>query len=218
MLYAVIFCFIALILVVLFLVKIRTVIEYVRNDDDDNFVLSFYTMKGVFKYKYEIPLVDLGKKGVKFKLVKELGRKDRVLEKSKERLKIGEVYEKYVFIREYYEANKVLICDIRDYLKTRLILAEFNLYMKEGTGNASHTGIICGLLWSLTGIFTSLLSDMFTAFEKKVTIVPDFNRKVFIVDFYCIFHIKLVHIIVVAMKIYFNVMNKKQEMEKEVVV
>ena len=78
MVYLVILFLAAAIGAVLFLLEIKCVIEYARNDVDDNIVIAFYTMKGVFKYKYEIPLIDVGRSNVKFRLVREKGKKDKV--------------------------------------------------------------------------------------------------------------------------------------------
>ncbi|NJD04239.1 MAG: hypothetical protein FIA99_16970, partial [Ruminiclostridium sp.] len=131
MLYLVIFLVLSGIGCVLFFLKIKCVIEYIRNDNDDHIVISFYTMKGIFKYKYEIPLVELGHAGVKFKLVREMGKIDNIVSISKERLQVTEIYDKFITIRDFYLANKKLICDLRDYIKTKVVLREFNLKIIE---------------------------------------------------------------------------------------
>lgn len=214
MLYLVIFFVVAIFAASLFLIKIKAAFEYVRNDEDDNIVLSFYTLKGIFKYKYEVPLVDMGQKNIKFKLVKEMGKGDRIVGERKERLKPAEIIDKITSIRQYYIENKTLICDIKDYMHSRLLMAEFNLKVREGTGNACYTGILCGVMWSLAGIITSYLSKSFKVIRKCVSIQPCFNSAVFTVDFLCIFHVRLVHIIVVLMKIYSKKHKIKTKLEK----
>lgn len=215
MLYLVIFLVLSGIGAVLFFLEIKCVIEYVCNDIDDNIVLSFYTMKGMFKYKYEIPLVDLGQTGIKFKLVKERGKKDNIVSSRHERLKAIEIHDKYVVFRDYYRANKKLICDLREYIKNRVELVEFNIKIIEGTENACYTGIICGFLWSAAGLLSTALTNTFKTFKKCVTIKPNYNKKEFTVDIFCIFHIKLVHIIVMVIKILFNGIKKKKKLIKE---
>jgi hypothetical protein len=216
MLYSVIFFILAVFTAVLFLVNIKVVLEYKRNDEDDNITIFLYTLKGMFKYKYEVPLVDFGQTGIKFRLVKEKGKKDKKISEKKGRLKIAEILDKYILVKVNYEANKDLICDIKKYLKTRLFLNKFRLNICEGTGNACYTGIICGILWSLTGMLTSGMSNLFKTYEKCVSIRPDFNLKVFNVDLCCIFHIKLVHIIVVLIKIFSNRFKEKYKIKKEI--
>ena len=215
MLYLVIFLVVSGISAVLFFLEIKCVIKYKRNENDDNIVISFYTMKGIFKYKYEIPLVDLGRTGVKFKLVREVGKKDSVVSTKKEKLKVTEIYDKYITISHYYHANKKLICDLRDYIKTRVVLAQFSMKIIEGTENASHTGIICGFLWSAAGLLSTALTNTFKTFKKCVAIKPNYYKKEFTVDIFCIFHVKLVHIIVMVTKIYFNGIREKKKFIRE---
>ena len=215
MLYLVIFLVLSGISAVLFFIEIKCVIEYIRNDDNDHIVISFYTMKGIFKYKYEIPLVDLGQTGVKFKLVREVGKKERTISTRKEKLKVTEIYDKYTTIRDYFKENEKLICDLRDYIKTRIVLSQFNLEITEGTENASHTGIICGFLWAASGLLSTALTNTFKTFKKYVTIKPNYNKKEFTVDIFCIFHVKLVHIIVMVIKIFFNDVREKKKLKRE---
>ncbi len=215
MLYLVIFFVLSGICAILILIEIKCVIEYIRNDDNDHIVISFYTMKGIFKYKYEIPLVDVGQEGVKFKLVREVGKKERAVGTQKEKLKITEIFDKYTAMRLYYQTNKKLICDLRDYIKTRVVLARFSLDIMEGTENASQTGIICGFLWAAAGLISTALTNTFKTFEKSVDIKPNYCKKVFTVDIFCIFHVKLVHIIVMVTKIFLYRIKEKKKLIRE---
>lgn len=216
MLYLVVFFILALLAASLFLIRIKAAFEYVRNNEDDDIILSFYTMNGIIRYKYEIPLVDMGSKSVKFKLVKEAGRKGVTTDRKKERLKPVEIFDKIAGVKKAYDENRQLVCDIRDYIRCRLLLVEFNLKIEEGTGNAYHTAIINGILWSVAGIFTSYLSNNLKVIKKCVSIVPCFKNAVFTVDFLCIFHVRLVHIIVVLMKIYRKKHGIRIKTEKEI--
>lgn len=215
MLYLVVFIMPAVFIAVLFFIKIKVALEYVRDDHDDNLVMAFYIMNGIFKYKYEIPLVDVGQNNARFRLVKETGKKEKKVGEVKKKLKWTEIYDKYINVKGYYIANNELICDIRAYLHKRLALLKFELCIREGTGNASQTAIISGILWSLTGIVTSFLSDNIKTLEKHVRIKPCFETKIFTVDFLCIFHIKFVHIIVVLMKIMKNRYKLKHKEKQE---
>lgn len=215
MLYLVIFLVLFLIGAVLFLLEIKCIIEYVRNDDNDHVIISFYTMDGMFKYKYEIPLVDLGQEGVKFKLVREMGKKEKVVGKQKEKLKVTDIYGKFTTIRNYYITNKKLICALRDYIKKRVVLVEFNLEITEGTENASQTGIICGFLWAAAGLLSMALTNTFKTFKKCIAIKPNYYKKEFTVDIFCIFHVKLVHIIVMVTEIFFYGIREKKKFIRE---
>lgn len=213
MLYFVIFLILSTVIAVLFIIEIKCVVEYLRNDIDDNIVISFYILEGIFKYKYEIPLIDLGQKGIKFRLVKEIGKKDKVIGQKKEKLDANHIYEKFLTIRDYYINNREIICDLKDYIKNKIVLAEFNIKISSGTGNACNTGIICGFLWMAAGLLFTFLSNTFSGFKKSINIIPNYYHKETTVDIFCIFHIKLVHIIVMITKIYFN-QNRASKIEK----
>lgn len=216
MLYLVVLFVIAVLAASLFIIRIKVAFEYVRNNEDDNIVISFYTLQGIFKYKYEIPLVDMGSKSAKFKLVKEWGAGEKVVGERKKRLKPNELLDKITGIRKYYTENRELICDIKDFLHDRVLMVDFNLNIEEGTGNACYTGILCGVLWSFAGIIISYLSKSIRVMRKCVSILPCFNSSVFTVDFLCIFHVRLVHIIVVLMKIYSKKHRIRTKLEKEI--
>ncbi len=190
--------------IVLLRLRIKASVEYLRNENDDNLSISFYTMKGIFRYKYEVPMVDIGISGLKFRLVKEQGGNGEPIGVRREKMKPTGIFEKYAMIRKYCQENNDFICDLRNYLGKRLIMYQFSLKVEEGTGNASHTGIICGLLWSVSGIITSFLSNNFKNYEKFVSIKPNFNKSVFNVDLKCIFRMRIAHIIVLLAKIYLN--------------
>jgi hypothetical protein len=210
MLYLVIFIFLAVLVTILLTMNIKVIFEYVRDDIDDNITISFYAL-GIFKYKYEVPLIDFGKKGLRFRLVRKYGKRNKKTKINKEKLTLSQLYDKCINAINYYKTNNELICDLKNYLEDKLIFNEFNLYIREGTGNAYYTGIFCGLFWSLAGIMTSFLSSIFKTLKKCVAIEPDFNQQALIINLYCIFNIKFVHIIVLVMKIYINRFKQKRK-------
>lgn len=195
---------------VLCFLKIKCVIEYLRNDVDDNFAVSFYTLNGEFKYKYEVPFMNLGRSGLKFKLVREQGIKDKSDDEKLGRLKPTEIYEKYMEFSNFYKYNHEMVCDIRNYVKNRLVLYEFNLKVSEGLDNAAHTAIVCGFLWSVAGLLSTFLINYFKTFKKCISITPNYSKKEFSVDLFCIFHLKLVNIIVIVLKIRRGIKNRKK--------
>lgn len=76
-----------------------------------------------------------------------------------------------------------------------LILKDLKLYIKEGTGNACHTALLYGFIWSLTGLIPTLIFTDFKVKNKEIKIETDFKEKVWKVNFNCIFSLKIVNII-----------------------
>ena len=82
-----------------------------------------------------------------------------------------------------------------------IILKKFKLYVREGTGDAYHTALLYGLLWTLTGFIPGRLFNNFDVEEKEIRIDPDFEEKVWKLEFDCIFSLKIVNIITIVKEI-----------------
>jgi hypothetical protein len=204
MLYLAIFFVLLVIYTILYWVDIKATLDYIRNEQDEWIVIYFYTRDGFLHYKYEIPLVSTENDRVKFKLVKGQGREIHTGTTKKDRLMPMDIYRKYVSIRTYLTDHKSMFEDIRRYLNSRDIHVELDIKLKQGTGDAALTGLTCGLLWAAAGIVITYLSRYLKAFKKRIAITPCFDKTIFEVDATCIFHVKLVHIIVVLIKIYYK--------------
>lgn len=198
MLYLGIF-FIVIIIALLF-IKLNIVIEYIRNGWDDHIVLSFFTLKGVIKYKYEIPLIDLETNGIKF--IKYRIKKDETKDESSTddgMLGFSRIIEQFKYFRRIYSNNKAIICKIRDYAKGRVVISELDLKVNFGAGEAHYTGILNGVIWSLYGTAISYITNTFKVLKNNVKIKSDYSKNTLKVDLYCIFTFKLAYIIVMGL-------------------
>jgi hypothetical protein len=202
MLYIAVF-FIILLYIFLFIVRIRAAVRYTRNKKEEWVRISFYTGKGLIRYENKIPLVKKENGKEKFKLVK--GQDKEMEEGAKEDEKLGpfDFIKKYNSVRMFLKDHRSLFIDIRDYLNRHNVRVELAIKLKQGTGDAAQTGIVCGLLWSGAGILNSFIAKHLKVKCVKISITPCFNKRIFEVEAGCIFHVRLVHIIVVLIKIYY---------------
>ena len=203
MLYFVIFFILLIIYIALFWIDIKAALDYIRNEQEEWVLLSFYTRDGFFRYRYEIPLLKTDNDKVRFKLVKGQSREMRDSTDKKGKLTPIDIYKKYTSARSYLKDHSSVFEDIRKYLNKQDIHVELNIKLRQGTGDAAQTGLLCGLLWTAAGILTTWLSRYLKAFKKEIKITPCFDKSIFEVDAFCIFHVKLVHIIVVLIKLYY---------------
>lgn len=216
MLYLAIFFVLIIILALVLLLKINIVIEYTRNDEDDHIVLSIFSIGGLLKLKYEIPMADVEKTGIRFIKYKEKGRHEKKVDKSKGTFDFSEMLERIKYFNEIYTQNRTVICSIKKYIQGRITISELKLDILVGTGEAHYTGLLSGLMWSVYGVVLSLISNIIKVLKNDVHIKSDFVNKVFNVDLFCIFTFKLVHIIVIGSKVAFVFLklkfrNKKSE-------
>lgn len=90
---------------------------------------------------------------------------------------------------------KISIFVLIKLFKKSLILKDFKLFIKEGTGDACKTAILYGLIWSLTGLIPKIIFTKYKVKNKEFIIEADFTEKVWKVNFNCIFSLKIVNII-----------------------
>ena len=203
MLYIAVFFILLMLWLIIFVVEIKAAIDYIRNEGDEWIKFAFYTRNGLLRYEYKVPLEKKEGDRVKFKLVKGQAKEMHGGSGKNKKLMPFDIFKKYLSTRTYIKDHKSLFLDIIRYLNKKDIHAELNIRLKQGTGDAGLTGIACGLIWSAAGILTSYLSRYLKVSSKKIKITPYFNKSIFEVDASCIFHVRLVNIIVVLKKIYF---------------
>ena len=198
-----------MLLIIILLSKINIVIEYKRKSKDEIFILSFFMYKGLIKYKYEIPKIDTEKKGIFYRLKKEKDEKKR------------EKYIKYTSIMHRIERGRVfylkhcsLIKRIQNFLKCKITLKNLSFKMNFGTGNACHTSILTGLLWTFCGIIISFLHRFMKVEKKQVVIKPNYTEKNINLELYCIFNSRIVYIIVIGFMILTHFTKNKRALFK----
>lgn len=202
MLYVAIFFILFLLFIILFVIKINAAIEYERSEKDEWIKIAFYTKRNLLRYEYQVPLLKKEGNKIKFKLVKGQSKEMRGGTSENERLMPIDIIKKYTSVRVYLKDHGELFEEIRDYLNKKGIHVELKIRLKQGTGDAAQTGLICGLLWTAAGIFITWLSRYLKIFKKGIEISPCFEKSIFEVEASCIFHVRLVHIIVVLKKIF----------------
>lgn len=217
MLYIVIFfLFFVFIALLILQLKVKVTIEYQHDSRNDHMILSFSTLKGFLNLKYEIPLVEVEKKGFKITKYKKAVEEEIREETAKKPSGIGDIFEKIKYYRNFYAVHKSIICEIRDYLKTRFILSELDFDVEIGMGDAFYTGIFNGVVWAFIGILTSLLTNNFTTLKKHVDVKSNFMEKKLNADLFCIFNIKFVHIIMVRIKVLLYNTNLKAKLKRTI--
>ena len=195
--YTILAAVIIILTVIIFFIKIRVTVEYLRDGADDHLLLLVWLFGGLFKYEYEI---DLDKSGIRLRKIKRNNLYNKKPLKDKNRLKFNDIYRKISSAVDFYKKNKDVICVIREYAKGRILITDFKLETVIGTGDAGSTGFLSGIAWGVIGIITSYLSNNFVGLKKNVKVVPNFDEAGFKIDLYCIFSIKIVHIIVMVFK------------------
>ena len=181
MLYIAVFFILAL-YTVLFVVRIKAAVEYTRDEQDEWVIFCFYTGKGIIRYEFEVPLAKNDNGKTKFKLVKGQSHKMQGGSKANEKLGPEDIIEKFISVRQYLKDHKSLLEDIREYINRHGIHVEIEVKLRQGTGDAAQTGLVCGALWSAAGIIVAYLSRHLKTISKRIKITPCFNEKVILYE------------------------------------
>ncbi len=198
-----------LVFLIICLVKLNIVVEYSRQGINDHFVLSFFILNKIIKYKYEIPKLDAGKKGIKYRKIKKKGKKEKDVSNNKDKTAYGDIIAKFERFRNLLNKYNMLISRIYKYLKCRLHIKKIDINISIGMDNAHHTAVLIGLCWSAVGLLVSFLHNKLNIMEKTINIKPDYMGKKFKVDLFCIFSVRIGHIIIVGLIILINIIRNK---------
>lgn len=185
--------------IIILAVRLKILVEYNRNNSDDNLVISFFMLKGLIKYKYEAPVADFKNKGLRLKWISKYGKKEKRKKKKRSFINLRGLYERRKMIRSVFEK----------YLKGRAVLENLSIEIEYGSEDASCTGIITGLIWSAVGMLDVLFTNNFSILKKRIRVQPDFTRKVLIIDVYCIITTRIVNIIIMALQVLFDIISAK---------
>jgi hypothetical protein len=199
MVIAIIMICIVFIILLLCLIRINIAIEYNRDGVNDHIILSLFILKGLVKYKYEIPEVKTKRKGFIFKKVKEKGKKEKDKSKKREKISYGYILKRIKYYRNLKKSYGVLIEKILRYLKCRLQIKKLDFSATIGTDNAHQTAVLIGLCWSFAGLILSFIHNNLNLIEKNINIKPDYMGKKFKVDLFCILNVRIGHIIIVGL-------------------
>ena len=112
------------------------------------------------------------------------------------------LFERLRRIKSSYRLYKNIADAFAMSLRGRIELSEIRISIVYGTGNAAHTGMLCGAFWSMVGGLYAFLCRFFSVEFPKLNIQPDFNRKRLETEFGGIIAVRPAHIIIAAYKAY----------------
>ncbi|WP_042459708.1 DUF2953 domain-containing protein [Neobacillus dielmonensis] len=190
--------------VIIIFTKLTILVNYHHQNDDDHLKVEFRIWLGLIKYKLDVPLVKVDEDSPSVVVKTNTYAGD-----SPDGASDGNV-------EEYTKK------DIKSYLKNRQLLRQqifkLNVIMKKflrkvsvkkfewqsliGVGDAAHTGVISGALWSVKGGIIGLVSHYLNLkAAPQLSITPHFQASVFHTRISCIFQFRIGHAILAGLKL-----------------
>lgn len=173
------------IILIIFIISVTIIITVYKTMDisirldnieaDFDFVVTIRILHGLISFR-----------GYKYKYSKEI-------KKVKPESKSKPDYLK--FIKNNYND----IFDILSYIRRKVVLKNSTINIRLGVDDAYYTAILATIM-SLVINTCIPLTVVHIKEMPQVSIIPDFNKKVFKFNFYCIVRLRLTHIIFIARK------------------
>jgi len=195
------FFFIVLILLVIFSeVKIHILINKQRKNDYVQ--LNFFLFYNLIKFNKKIPVIvfESFSEGIKYKSESNISgasdtnaKKDRVTP------------EKFKLWKKQFSRLIRNVDNLHLVIKRFLKHVYLDLYKWEsivGTGDAMHTGLVAGFIWTSKGIILALTAN-YVVFTKKpiIFVKPIFNKQVYNSRFECILRFRVGYLILTGISL-----------------
>lgn len=186
-------------------------IYYSRVKDNDRFYLMVRGVYGLFKHRYELPVIKFKglDKGilVKKEHVNEVG--DRLITEGSEQITKDKVVNYYRKARELLKAT----FHMKDWLlesMSRLTCTELSWVTRLGLGDAAETAITTGVVWTLkSSILTYLFHHVKRCANPKVQVYPDYEKTLFSTELSCIAKIRLGHAMIAGLYLIIRILKVK---------
>jgi len=182
-------------------------IEYIDDGYEGILIITFSALKNLIKIKYEAIYYDIEESGFKLIRIKKRNKKNKKKKETKEKDRWERIFGSLKRIQDLFEAYNKKFVKVRNskknflkrLLKKSFLIERLRLNITIGTGDACYTGILAGFAWMAVGILDSLLSQNYNILSKNVNVKTDYMEKKFNLDLFCIFSMRIVHIIIVGM-------------------
>ncbi|WP_078555495.1 DUF2953 domain-containing protein [Bacillus alkalicellulosilyticus] len=184
---------------ILVVTKITIHITYYHHGVDDELVVRMQAWK-IITYTMKLPLIKIDDDSASVIVEEEhgVGEAD-----SKKKLKITPEYlvEKFRQLKEFLQHIVGFHKIVRKFLR-KVSVRDIKWNSQIGIHDAALTGFLSGMIWSVKGGIIGIISNYFRLLEKpKLSITPNFQRKVTRTDFSCIISFRLGHAIIAGLLI-----------------
>ena len=175
---------IVILLILLFLfflilmTRLTVIIDLLHVGDDDHLKIKFRAWLGIIRYTISIPLIKVDDEAnVIVKQEQKLGdeNSNKKVKKGKEKITPEEEVKAIHDVKEILQHVVGLHKIVRRFLK-KVKVKEFEWHSQIGIGDAAHTGMLTGLVWSIKGGVVGIVSQYMQLHTTPIiSITPEFN-------------------------------------------
>lgn len=101
------------------------------------------------------------------------------------------------------------VVDAVSFMKKRLVFSYLRLNMRLGTGDAAGTALLAGAAGAFFYNIASVCDNYFVLKDKDIEVTPDFEDKVFQVDFKCAAKLRVIYAVIILIKLFSSLNERK---------
>ncbi|MCL6570174.1 MAG: DUF2953 domain-containing protein [Bacillus sp. (in: Bacteria)] len=196
-----------LLLLILF-TKLTININYYRQNDDDDLKIVFKVLFGLIKYKIAVPLmkIDDNSPSIIVKNHTQMGNSSGGVapppKETVDKIKLDDILTYVKNGKELLDHVMGMHVIIRKFFR-KVTLKKFEWETMVGVGDAAHTGMVTGALWTIKGGILGLLSHYFKVKEvPKLAVNPHFQCAIIQTGLTCIFQFRIGHAMLAGLKLF----------------
>lgn len=121
--------------------------------------------------------------------------------KTKEEKSVDIFFAKVEKVKTQYQEVKEIINAVFDYAGSRAEVTDIFIHCSFGTGDAAHTGMAYGAIWTLIGNVYAYLCRYIKIEFPQVELSPVYNEKTFEINAEGIIKMRTVHIILAGLRV-----------------
>ncbi len=202
-LYILLFVIVLLLLLLIF-TKLTIIVNYQHHNDDDDLRIEFRAWFGLIKYRINVPLIKMDdhSPSVMVKHHSHMGEAPEGEPDHKvEQITKQKLIKRIEMARELLQKVVNMRIIVRKFFrKIRIKKFEWQTYI--GLGDAAHTAIAAGAIWTLKGSIVGLLSrHLNLVVMPHLVITPHFQATVIQTRLTCMFQFRIGQAILAGLKL-----------------
>jgi hypothetical protein len=201
-LYISLFILFILLLIILF-TKLTIFINYYHHNDNDDLKIEFKVW-GIVKYKLNVPLIkiDDNSPSLVIKGNTQMGEAPENQSETKAKQIVpDDVINNLKNVKEIIQHVVSMHVIVRKFMR-KVSVKQFEWHSLVGVGDAAHTGMISGALWTLKGSILGIVSHYIKLKEMpNLSVTPHFQFTIIQTRLSCIFQFRIGHAILAGLKL-----------------
>lgn len=195
--------FLLFLVVLVVLTKLTVLLTYFHHNDDDDLKIEFRIWFGLIKYTVNIPLIKVDDNSPSIILK---GKTDNAQQETTRDTKVNQItlHDMLNSLKNYKEVIKHVVHFnkiVKRFLE-KVSVKQFAWNSVIGVGDAAHTGMMAGTLWTIKGSVVGMLSH-YVKIKKMpyIMVDPDFQQTIVRTKLSCMIQFRIGYAILAGLKL-----------------